>query len=139
MKKVQDPGSLGCGGTGFRFIAAGHWNLSSGQTHLDSHLDDIQHWLDLPLPGRLLLGHRFERLQALGFPALVVGMNSITMYCLVHLMDRFVARSLKIHLGQQIFELFGATYEPILQGAAVLLVLWLICFWMYKRKIFLRI
>ena len=73
------------------------------------------------------------------FPALVVGMNSITMYCLVHLMDRFVARSLKIHLGQQVFELFGATYEPILQGAAVLLVLWLICFWMYKRKIFLRI
>jgi heparan-alpha-glucosaminide N-acetyltransferase len=73
------------------------------------------------------------------FPALVVGMNSITMYCLVHLMDRFIAHSLKIHLGQQVFEVFGQTYEPILQGTAVLLTLWLICFWMYKRKIFLRI
>jgi len=73
------------------------------------------------------------------FPALVVGMNSIAMYCLVHLMDRFVARTLKIHLGQRIFEVFGATYEPILQGTAVLLVLWSICLWMYKRKIFLRI
>ena len=73
------------------------------------------------------------------FPALVVGMNSITMYCLVHLMDRFIAHSLKIHLGQRVFEVFGQTYEPILQGTAVLLTLWLICFWMYKRKIFLRI
>jgi heparan-alpha-glucosaminide N-acetyltransferase len=73
------------------------------------------------------------------FPALVVGMNSITMYCLVHLMGRFIAHSLKIHLGQQVFEVFGRTYEPILQGTAVLLTLWLICFWMYKRKIFLRI
>jgi heparan-alpha-glucosaminide N-acetyltransferase len=73
------------------------------------------------------------------FPALVVGMNSITMYCLVHLMDRFVARTLKIHLGEGVFEVFGPAFQPIVQGTAVLLILWLICLWMYKRKIFLKI
>jgi predicted acyltransferase len=31
------------------------------------------------------------------------------------------------------------TFGPITQSAAVLLVLWLICLWMYRRGIFLRI
>ena len=30
-------------------------------------------------------------------------------------------------------------YAPILERAAVLLALWLICLWMYRRKIFLKI
>jgi hypothetical protein len=31
------------------------------------------------------------------------------------------------------------TFGPIAQASAVLLVLWLICLWMYHRGIFLRI
>ena len=31
------------------------------------------------------------------------------------------------------------TYEEFLGGVAVLLIFWLILFWMYRRKIFLRI
>jgi heparan-alpha-glucosaminide N-acetyltransferase len=33
----------------------------------------------------------------------------------------------------------GTLYKPLLEGAAVLLVLWLILLWMYRRRIFLRI
>jgi predicted acyltransferase len=73
------------------------------------------------------------------FPLIVVGMNSIAMYCMAHLFDAFIASSFKIHLGKDIFSLFGAAYAPMLQQASVLLVLWLICWWMYRRKIFLRI
>jgi hypothetical protein len=33
----------------------------------------------------------------------------------------------------------GPPFEPVLRGAAVLVVFWLIPYWMYRRKIFLRI
>lgn len=73
------------------------------------------------------------------FPFLVVGMNSIAMYVLVHLIDGFVADSLRIHLGQGVFEIFGKSWSLVTQGAMVLSILWLICYWMYRKKLFLRI
>jgi len=73
------------------------------------------------------------------FPLLVVGMNSIAMYCMAHLFERFIRDSFKIHLGRRVFEVFGTAYAPITERAAILLVLWLVCLWLYKRKIFLRI
>ena len=76
---------------------------------------------------------------AWAFPLRVIGMNSIAAYCIAHLWDAFIIDSFKIHLGSAFFKQFGSPYEPIFQGAAVLLVYWLILFWMYRRKIFLRI
>jgi len=73
------------------------------------------------------------------FPLVVVGMNSIAAYCIAHLWDGFISRNLVTHLGRDLFKSFGETYEPFLHGAAVLFVLWLILYWMYRRKIFLRI
>jgi predicted acyltransferase len=78
-------------------------------------------------------------LRRWAFPLVVVGMNSIAMYGMAHLIGGWVGRSLKIHLGQQVFQIFGKTYEPIVESASVLFILWLICLWMYRRKIFLRI
>ncbi len=73
------------------------------------------------------------------FPLVVVGMNSIAIYCIVHLWDRFILGSFKTHLGQNVFKLFGDKFEPMLGGAAVLLTFWLILFWMHRRKLYLRI
>lgn len=73
------------------------------------------------------------------FPLVVIGMNSIAAYCIAHLFDDFVAGSLKTHLGAAAFRLGGDAFAPLLQGAAILLVFWLLLFWMYRRKIFLRI
>jgi heparan-alpha-glucosaminide N-acetyltransferase len=73
------------------------------------------------------------------FPLQVIGMNSIAAYCMAALFESFIASSLNIHLGKRIFEVLGEPYVPVLHGAAVLLVLWLILFWMYRRKLFLRI
>ena len=33
----------------------------------------------------------------------------------------------------------GKPFEPVLRGAAVLVIFWLILLWMYRRRIFLRI
>ncbi len=79
-------------------------------------------------------GHR-----AWAFPLMVIGMNSIAIYCLSHLIDTFILNSIRTHLGQDIFNIFGASYAPLVSGAALIGVFWLMLYWMYRRQIFLRI
>jgi heparan-alpha-glucosaminide N-acetyltransferase len=69
----------------------------------------------------------------------VVGMNSIAAYLIAHLFHEFIEQSFRIHLGQAPFTLFGPAYQPLLLGAAVLATYWLILWWMYRRKLFLKI
>lgn len=78
-------------------------------------------------------------IQTWAFPLRVIGMNSIAAYCLAHLIEDFIQQSFKTHLGQEVFQVFGKEYETLLGGAAVLLVLWLILYWMYRRNLFLRV
>jgi predicted acyltransferase len=73
------------------------------------------------------------------FPLVVIGMNSIAAYCMAHLFDGFIVKSLATHFGSRIYSVFGTPYEPLVRGALVLLVFWLLLFWMYRCKIFLRI
>ena len=73
------------------------------------------------------------------FPLKVIGANSIVAYCLAHLVEGFVTENIQTHLGQGIFKVLGSAYAPFLQGVAVLLVLWLILFWMFRRRIYVRI
>ncbi|MPY89918.1 MAG: hypothetical protein GEU99_18595 [Luteitalea sp.] len=73
------------------------------------------------------------------FPLLVVGANSIAIYVMSWTLEEFVASAIERHLGQAPFLLLGAPFEPVLRGLAVLLVFWAILFWMYRRRIFLKI
>jgi predicted acyltransferase len=72
-------------------------------------------------------------------PLVVVGMNSIAIYCLVHLIDRFIMDSLFIHLGHSPFQFLGAAYEPLLAGIVTMSIFYLILWWMFRRKLFIRI
>jgi predicted acyltransferase len=73
------------------------------------------------------------------FPLIVVGMNSIAAYCIAHIMEGFLDSTFRIHLGQTFFQFAGAGFEPFFRGAAILLCYWLLLFWMYRRKLFLKI
>jgi predicted acyltransferase len=73
------------------------------------------------------------------FPLVVIGMNSIAAYCMAELIEGFILQNFITHFGKNIFKLLGETYEPLVQGAFVLLIMWAMLFWMYRRKIFLRI
>ena len=73
------------------------------------------------------------------FPLVVIGMNSIAAYLIAHLFEKFISSSFHIHLGQHFFAFLGTGLEPLLHGLAVLGVFWLILYWMYQRKLFLRI
>ncbi len=73
------------------------------------------------------------------FPAQVVGLNSITMYMMTWLVADWIRVTLLTHLGEGPFQVLGSPLELFLQNLVVAIFLWLICFWMYKRRIFLRI
>ncbi|MFH1302665.1 MAG: DUF5009 domain-containing protein [Planctomycetota bacterium] len=83
------------------------------------------------------------------FPFVVVGMNSIAMYCMAQLIRPWIQKSLKIHLTTldavtgwtTTNSLFGSDcpFTPIALSAAVLFVLWLICLLMYLQRIFVKI
>ena len=73
------------------------------------------------------------------FPLVVIGMNSIAAYLIAHLFERFFESSFRIHLGERPFQIFGTGMEPFMMGAAVLLMYWLILYWMYRRKLFLKV
>jgi heparan-alpha-glucosaminide N-acetyltransferase len=89
--------------------------------------------------------------RAWAWPLSIVGMNSIAMYCMAQLIKPWIGSSLKTHLatldtwfGWQpalTFVLFdsNSVYSPVFSNVAVVFVLWLICWWMYRRKIFVRI
>jgi predicted acyltransferase len=73
------------------------------------------------------------------FPMIVVGMNSIAMYCMADSpFKAFVRDSIRIHLGRGVFDWAGM-YQPIVESAVILSLFWLICLWMYRRKVFVRI
>ena len=87
------------------------------------------------------------RLKPLFFPLVVIGMNSIAAYVMAGLIEGFIDSSIKTHrslffntnLGKAVADAVPAGYGSLYQGGAVLFVLWLILFWMYRRRIFLRV
>src|SRR6187200_83713 len=73
------------------------------------------------------------------FPLLVIGANSIAIYVMSWTMEDFVRGALLRHVGHRPFAVLGPPFEPVLQGAAILLVFWVILLWMYRRRVFVRI
>ena len=80
-----------------------------------------------------------KRYRKWAYPLVVIGMNSIAAYCIAHFFEEFFSSSFRIHLGAHFFAFLGAGLEPLLRGAAILACYWLLLFWMYGRKIFLKI
>lgn len=73
------------------------------------------------------------------FILLIIGANSIAAYIIAHTIDGFISSSLFIHLGKQYAEVFGLAYVPLVHGFLILFFEWLILFWMYRKRIFIRI
>jgi len=48
----------------------------------------------------------------------------------------WIRESIEIHLGRRIFQ--GAR-GPFLASPAVTAVIWLVCLWMYLRRVFIRV
>jgi predicted acyltransferase len=110
VKRIWTPSwTLFSGGACFLLLAMFSWIL------------DVKHW------------------RKWAFPLVVIGMNSIAAYLIAHLFEEFISSSFRIHLGQHFFGFLGTGLEPFLHGVAMLLAYWAILYWMYSRKLFLRI
>jgi heparan-alpha-glucosaminide N-acetyltransferase len=88
-------------------------------------------------------GHRW-----FGWPFAIVGMNSILVYCIAELIEPWLGSTLKVHLNSFdaaahtsiVKRLYGdGTFTPIYQQAAILFLIWLICLWLYRRRLFVRV
>jgi heparan-alpha-glucosaminide N-acetyltransferase len=77
--------------------------------------------------------------RRIAFPLVVVGMNSIAAYLMAHICEDFIQSSFRIHLGMRVLNAFGTALEPLFLGALTLITYWLILYWMYRKRIFLRI
>ncbi|MGC3971782.1 MAG: DUF5009 domain-containing protein [Pirellulales bacterium] len=96
--------------------------------------------------------------RRLSLPLAVVGVNSIVVYMMSQLLKPWTLRVLYTHLAipyryaaEQISqrtgtainpELFGgaaSAYQPLYESAAVLAVLWLVCVWLWRQRITVRI
>ena len=76
------------------------------------------------------------------FPFVVVGMNSILIYVMAELLPGWFLGRLQTHLGTRVVTLWGLVpdiYSPLVQGVAILTIMWLVCYWCYREKIFVRI
>lgn len=84
-------------------------------------------------------------LRWLAWPLIVVGMNSILIYCMSQLIGGgrgWIAQSLQRHFGKEVFTFYGKVgdvYSPVVTMSLVLLVMWLACAWLYRQKVFIRI
>jgi len=66
----------------------------------------------------------------------VVGMNSLFVYCVGEILRGWINDSIAVFTGE--FKFIGAL-APVAQSCAVLLVIWYVTYWLYQRKIFLRV
>lgn len=84
------------------------------------------------------------------FPLVVFGMNSMLVYWMGQMLKGWTAKQIKIHCGgipwpfaesgmtlRQYMD--GGLYGSIVQSLLVTLVFWLVCLWLYRHKIFLRV
>lgn len=77
--------------------------------------------------------------RAWSFPLVVAGMNSMLLYMMGQLLRPWTSDLLKRHLNENIFEIFGSNYSPIVQSTLVMFSFWLFVYWLYRQRIFVRI
>jgi predicted acyltransferase len=104
------------------------------------------------------------RLRRWAYPLVVVGANSIAVYCMSMMLKPWFRETLRRHVGKEVFELpgrawaslrynvfshashptdtvqvYGKLFAPMAEATIFLLFCWAVCWWMYRKKIFIKI
>ena len=73
-------------------------------------------------------------------PLRVIGANSILIYCVAEVpIAAFLIGTVNTHFGAKAFQIFGAQAVPVVAGATVLAIYWLGLWWLYAKRVFVRI
>ncbi|MFC1608449.1 acyltransferase family protein [Candidatus Latescibacterota bacterium] len=78
-----------------------------------------------------------KNLRKWSFPFIVIGMNSIFIYMLNGLFRRWLVTTAGVFINP-LEPVIGAWIYPACEFARIA-ALWLVCFWLYRRKIFFKI
>jgi predicted acyltransferase len=74
------------------------------------------------------------------YPLRVIGANSILIYTIAELPLRdFVLTQIAKHLPPDSYALFGETYSDQVRGGLFLVLAWLFLWWLYRKRLFVRI
>jgi predicted acyltransferase len=91
-----------------------------------------------------------KKMMRLAFPLIVYGMNAITLYVFTGLFVRWVILSWKVTCNGATTSLTGYFYKTfasfagptigsLLYSIMIIVIGWLLCYWMYRRKLFLKV
>jgi len=69
------------------------------------------------------------------YTLLVLGTNSLFIYCVSIMLHGWIDRAVAVFTGR--FQPIG-DLAPVAQSITVVLIMWYLCYWLYKRKIFLK-
>ncbi|MBI1315154.1 DUF1624 domain-containing protein [bacterium] len=87
--------------------------------------------------------------RRLVFPLAVVGLNSIAMYCIAQLFKGWIGNAIRFSLntvdtmaGSELgrwLQTDSFAYAPLLNASLALFVMWSVCYWMYRKGVYIRI
>lgn len=72
-------------------------------------------------------------------PVEAVGKNPIAMYCMVHLWDGFLITSFQKHLKWNVFSFLSPENLAVVTSVMTWALLWWICVWMDRKRLYIRI
>jgi predicted acyltransferase len=84
-------------------------------------------------------------LKWLAFPLVVVGMNSLAMYLMGQLLRPWAIKTVHTHFDELLESVLGSRaladdmFGRLLEPTAALVVFWLIAFWLYRQRLFIRV
>ena len=79
------------------------------------------------------------RMRFLGWPLAVVGMNSMAVYLISQMMKPWIGKNLKTAFATFGQDVFSGVYGPMVESLSIVAVIWLLCWWAYRQKLFVRI
>lgn len=103
-----------------------------------------------------MLGFCYWLVDVMGFrritkPFAIVGLNSIVMYCMAQLFKGWIGEAMRT-VARTVDQIAGwsegaswwlnsdqFTYAPVLDYSLRLFALWCVCYWLYRRSLYIRI
>ncbi len=79
------------------------------------------------------------RWQSWAFPLVVIGTNCILVYLLNWTIKGSILNALDRHVGSTTFEVLGPEYADLLRGLCVLAIFWGFLYWLWRKKLFIKI
>jgi predicted acyltransferase len=70
---------------------------------------------------------------------LVIGSNSIAAYVIAHTLNTFISASLFTHFGSNYNLIFGEPFQSLVHGGLILFFECYVLWWMYRKKLFIKI